>query len=127
MATLHQGAKAGFENAKAYDAHRPSYPPEAVEKLLGHLGIIDEAHANIVDIAAGTGKFTELLANRHENYNVIAVEPHELMREELVAKNLKGVKVVDGLAAHMPIDDEWGDAGVAAQVGLSYCPDGNGN
>ena len=120
MSSLHQAAAAGFKDAQAYDAYRPSYPAEAVDKFLKRLGIADDAHANIVEIAAGTGKFTELLARRHEGYDVIAVEPHGPMREQLVAKHLEGVKVFDGLAAKLPVEDEWGDACIAAQVSWPF-------
>jgi SAM-dependent methyltransferase len=115
---LHKGASEGFKNAGAYDTYRPSYPPDAVEAFLKQLGIVDWAHANVVEVAAGTGKFTEKLVDRHENFHVVAVEPHELMREKLSAKDLQDVKVVEGFAAKMPVEDEWGDACIAAQVGF---------
>jgi len=38
------------------------------------------------------------------------------MRKELEKKALKGVKVLDGNAAEMPVEEEWADAVVAAQV-----------
>ena len=48
---------------------------------------------------------------------MIAVEPHEGMREELVKKNLRsGVKIMEGDAGNMPIEEGWGDALIAAQV-----------
>jgi hypothetical protein len=48
---------------------------------------------------------------------VIAVELHEGMREELVKKNLRsGVKIMEGDAGNMPIEEGWGDALIAAQV-----------
>lgn len=79
----------------------------------------DVPDASVVDLAAGTGKFTELLASRPEGYKVTAVEPHADMRGVLEAKQLKGVEVVDGLSAAMPsIKDETVDAVVAAQVGV---------
>lgn len=98
--TLPAAAAEGFKDAKAYDAHRPSYPPEAMETLLRNLKIVDQPNVNIVEIAAGTGKFTELLAGRHESYNIMAVEPHAGMREQLVAKKLRGVTAVDGQFVH---------------------------
>ncbi|KAK3941829.1 S-adenosyl-L-methionine-dependent methyltransferase [Diplogelasinospora grovesii] len=112
---LPAAASEGFKNASAYDAHRPSYPPEAVERLLKQLKIADQPHVNLVELASGTGKLTELLAKRHEDFDIIAVEPHEGMRAQLVAKGLKGVTTLDGHAARMPVEDGWGDACVAAQ------------
>jgi ubiquinone/menaquinone biosynthesis C-methylase UbiE len=115
---LDNRAQRGFQNASKYDTHRPSYPAEAVEKLLTHLGVAGQKNARIVDLACGTGKFTELVARREEEYEVVGVEPHEAMREELVGKKLRGVRVEDGDAAHMPIEEGWGDALIAAQVNM---------
>ncbi len=93
---LPTAAAEGFKDAKAYDAHRPSYPPDAVESFLRHLHLADKANLNVVEIASGTGKFTELLAARHESFNIVAVEPHEGMRNQLTAKKLAGVTTLDG-------------------------------
>ncbi|KAK2628176.1 hypothetical protein QTJ16_002822 [Diplocarpon rosae] len=109
-------AATGFQNASAYDRNRPSYPPEAVEKLLGHLGVAGQQGARIVDLACGTGKFTELLAARDEGFEVVGVEPHDGMRDVLVKKGLENVRVVDGDAGNMPVEEGWGDALVAAQA-----------
>jgi len=114
--TLDSRAATGFQKASEYDAHRPSYPPEAVEKLLTHVNLVGERNARIVDLACGTGKFSELLATREEDYEVVGVEPHTGMREELVRKGLKGVEVKEGDAGHIPVEDGWGDALIAAQV-----------
>lgn len=114
--TLPHAASEGFKDASAYDAHRPAYPPEAVDTLLKHLKIADRPNLNVVEIASGTGKFTEALAARHENFNIVAVEPHREMREQLVAKGLRNVEVKEGHAEDMPVGDEWGDALVAAQA-----------
>lgn len=64
---MNESAQTGFSNASHYDAHRPSYPEEAVSKLLKHLGVADQPKAQIVELASGTGKFTELLVKRGEN------------------------------------------------------------
>jgi hypothetical protein len=52
-------------------------------------------------LAAGTGKFIEHLAARLENFKIIAVEPHDIMREELIKKRLQGVTVLNGTAEDM--------------------------
>lgn len=96
--SLAPAAAAGFHNASAYDAHRPSYPASAVQALLTHMRLADKPHARIVEVAAGTGKFTEALAARHEGFEVVAVEPHGEMRRELEAKGLNGVSVRAGRA-----------------------------
>ena len=60
----------GFQNASSYDKHRPSYPPEIVTRFLKHLQVHGVKGARVLDLAAGTGKFTELLVGRDE-------EPHD--------------------------------------------------
>jgi SAM-dependent methyltransferase len=110
-------ASNGFRNASSYDQHRPSYPSSAVSPLLRRLNVAGKSQARIVEIGAGTGKFTELLVRREEGYEIVAVEPHREMRETLVSKGLGGnVKFVDGNAAEMNLEEGWGDACVAAQV-----------
>ncbi|KAL2072486.1 hypothetical protein VTL71DRAFT_11829 [Oculimacula yallundae] len=110
-------AATGFSDAAAYDKNRPSYSPEAVNKLLTHLKVASVANAKIIDLACGTGKFTELLAARPEEFDIIGVEPHEGMREVLVKKGLGDrVKVENGDAGNMPIEEDWGDAVIAAQA-----------
>jgi ubiquinone/menaquinone biosynthesis C-methylase UbiE len=111
---LNPRAASGFQDASNYEAHRPSFPAEAVDKLLTHLGVAGLKNARVIDLACGTGKFTESLANREEEFDVVGIEPHAGMREELVKKSLRGVKVLEGDAAHMPIEDGWGDALIAA-------------
>lgn len=112
-------AHTGFAASSAYDAHRPSYPTEAVSQLLSALNVTDVEGATIADLAAGTGKFTELLAARPEKYEIIAIEPHEGMREQLVKKQIQGLRVLNGTAEDMSeIVDESLDALVVAQVSL---------
>jgi len=110
-------AQDGFNDAASYDQHRPSYPSDAVEKLLVNLGVANQTNARIVELACGTGKFTEALIKRPEKYEVVAVEPHAGMREALVKKNLGAdIKIIDGDASNMSIGEDWGDALIAAQV-----------
>ena len=120
MPAINPIAQSGFKNATSYEAHRPSYPPDAVKPFLQHLEVENVLHAHIVDLAAGTGKFTEILARRAEEYEIIAVEPHSGMREVLEKKGLKGVTVMEGTATEMPaVEAQWADAVVVAQVGFA--------
>ncbi|KAF7527485.1 hypothetical protein G7054_g10460 [Neopestalotiopsis clavispora] len=119
MASVNQlpvAAAEGFKDANAYDAYRPSYPPEAVEKLFNGMKLRGTTDARVVEIASGTGKFTELLANQPERFLVKAVEPHETMRQKLAEKDLPAVEVINGSASKMSVEDEWGDACIAAQA-----------
>lgn len=113
-------AKSGFAAASSYDQHRPSYPTEAVEQLLKHLQVSGLRGARILDLAAGTGKFTELLVEREEQFDIIAVEPHHGMRGELERKSLKGVTVLEGDAVTIPLEAQSVDALIVAQVGVVY-------
>jgi ubiquinone/menaquinone biosynthesis C-methylase UbiE len=124
--TINPRAASGFQNASNYDAHRPSFPPEAVNKLLIHLGVANRKNARIIDLACGTGKFTESLVSREEEFEVVGIEPHAGMREQLVKKNLRGVEVLEGDAAHMLVEDGWGDALIAAQVSWRWCNEQTG-
>ncbi|KAJ4061250.1 hypothetical protein NW756_001000 [Fusarium oxysporum] len=115
--TIHDIATKGFDDALSYDAHRPSYPPAAVASLLGHLGLEGQSGRHILDLAAGTGKFTELLSARPEGYEIIAVEPLDSMRNTLAAKKLPKVDVRPGTAAEMKdVGDGWADGCIVAQV-----------
>jgi SAM-dependent methyltransferase len=90
-------AAAGFGSAaEVYDRARPSYPPEAIDWLLARTGVGDGD--TIVDLGAGTGKLTRLLAP--SGARVIAVEPIPEMRA------LIGVgETLDGTAEAIPLDD----------------------
>ena len=107
----------GFQDGSRYNQHRPSYPLEAVESLLKHLQVAGLEGARIVDLAAGTGKLTELLASRQESFEIIAVEPHDGMRVELEKKGMGGVKALKGEANSMRgVESQSIDAVIAAQV-----------
>ncbi|RGP74321.1 2-heptaprenyl- -naphthoquinone [Fusarium longipes] len=111
------GFPSGFDDAKSYDTYRPSYPSAAVTNILGRLGLEGQPGAKIIDLAAGTGKFTELLAARPEGYEIIAVEPLDSMRNNLEAKQLPKVDVQPGTATDMKhVSDGWADGCIIAQI-----------
>ncbi|QPC66159.1 hypothetical protein HYE67_008390 [Fusarium culmorum] len=111
----------GFDDAKSYDTHRPSYPPAAVTNILGRLGLEGQSGAKIIDLAAGTGKFTELLAARSEGFEIVAVEPLDSMRNNLAAKQLPKVDVRPGTATDMKhVSDGWADGCIIAQVRYTF-------
>ncbi|KAL8680188.1 MAG: hypothetical protein Q9186_003600 [Xanthomendoza sp. 1 TL-2023] len=113
---LSDQALRGFVNASSYDTYRPSYPTEAVDALLARLQVKGVEDAQIVDLGAGTGKFSQMLAARNEKYDIVAVEPHEEMRKEMEAKNLGGVRVMKGDAYNIPVESQSADTVVAAQT-----------
>lgn len=94
-----------------YERGRPSYPADAVAWLVDGLGI--GPGTTVVDLAAGTGKFTRLLLPT--GADVVAVEPSAAMRAQF-ATAVPGVPVLDGTAEALPLEDASVDAVVAAQA-----------
>jgi SAM-dependent methyltransferase len=106
---LHEAAARGFEAAAdAYERGRPGYPAEAVEALAAALRL--GPGVSVLDLGAGTGKLTGLLAARARP--VIAVEPIAAMRRRLAAA--PGAIPVGALAEALPFRDGSIDAVAAA-------------
>ncbi|GAA4419756.1 class I SAM-dependent methyltransferase [Actinokineospora soli] len=93
-------------NAATYAEHRPGYPVEAVEWVIGD-------RVRVLDLGAGTGKLTEALLEL--GVDVTAVEPDPEMRAELV-RRLPDVPTMDGRAEKIPLRDGSVDAVVAGQA-----------
>ncbi|WP_246828829.1 class I SAM-dependent methyltransferase [Micrococcus sp. HMSC067E09] len=102
------------EEGEHYDAVRPSYPSAAVDWILAGL----EAPLDVVDLGAGTGLFTRLLASRpvDEVRSVAAVEPSEAMRAVLARDVADGVRVAEGTAERTHLAGASADVVVAAQA-----------
>lgn len=112
MSEVHEVAARGFgAEAAAYDRARPSYPPDAISWLTGNLRL--GPGSRVVDLAAGTGKLTRLLAGI--GTDLIAVEPVAAMRARL-REQLPEVPVLAGVAEALPIADSCVDAVVVAQA-----------
>ena len=80
MSSIHPTASAGFSRAAdAYERGRPDYPQAAVDWLARELDL--RPGVTVVDLAAGTGKLTEVIAAT--GARVTAVEPLAGMRHEL--------------------------------------------
>jgi ubiquinone/menaquinone biosynthesis C-methylase UbiE len=86
--------------ASEYERVRPEWPAEVVDRAAVLLGLGREAE--VVDLAAGTGKLTRLLAERFDR--VVAVEPDERMRALLGGGSLAGT------AERIPLPDASADA-----------------
>ncbi|KAL1996246.1 hypothetical protein VTN49DRAFT_298 [Thermomyces lanuginosus] len=114
--TLPSQAQQGFANAASYDKHRPTYSDEETDILLSGAKLKGRHGATVVDLAAGTGLFTEALARQQEEFNIIAVEPHDDMRRELEKKKLPRVEVRKGWANQIPVDQGSADAVFVAQT-----------
>lgn len=106
-------AREGYANVGVlYEKGRPDYPRDAVAYLLQRLGVA-RSDKTVVDLAAGTGKFTRALIAA--GVAPVAVEPVAHMRETLQS-TLPGFVVLDGTAEAMPLDDAGADAVVVAQA-----------
>ena len=109
---VHPTAARGFGSAaETYERARPGYPPEAVSWLAERLGL--RPGTTVVDLAAGTGKFTRELAGT--GAAVVAVEPIDEMLARLEAA-LPGVDARAGHAERMPLPDASADAVTIAQA-----------
>lgn len=98
--------------ADAYERGRPGYPVEAVRWLL------PERASRVVDLGAGTGKATRVIAPlvaRTPGAATIAVEPDPDMRAQLEVR-VPDVQVLAGSGEHIPLPDASVDAVVAAQA-----------
>ncbi|WP_440710588.1 class I SAM-dependent methyltransferase [Herbiconiux sp. YIM B11900] len=98
--------------AEAYERGRPGYPDDAVEWILSQAHT-DGRQPDVIDLGAGTGKFTASLAERPAR--VTAVEPDPAMRERLAAR-LPTVTALDGSAERIPVDDASADLVTMAQA-----------
>jgi SAM-dependent methyltransferase len=108
---MHEAAAKGFaRQAQAYARGRPEYPAVLDQWLRDELKL-DETRT-VVDLGAGTGKFTRrLLAT---GANIIAVEPVQEMLAQLT-RAVPSVAARSGTAEEIPVNDSAVDAVVCAQ------------
>jgi SAM-dependent methyltransferase len=93
--------------ADEYERTRPSYPDEVLEHVPVPLG------ATVLDLGAGTGKLTRVLARRYAH--VIAVEPLDRMRA-ILERVVPEAEAHPGAAEAIPLADAAVDAVFAAQA-----------
>lgn len=108
MSRVHPSAAAGFASAAdVYERARPSYPQEAVDWFAAQTGL--GPGKTVVDLGAGTGKLTRLLAPT--GARVVAIEPIPEMRA-----HIEGAELLDGTAEEIPLPDASADVVTVAQA-----------
>lgn len=102
-----------FETVDAldYEELRPGYAADAVTWVAQRGGIVPGSL--VVDLAAGTGQLSRRFVSM--GVDVVAVEPASNMRAVL-GKRVPAVRVVDGAAESIPLDDESVDAVVVGNA-----------
>ncbi|MFJ2715276.1 MULTISPECIES: class I SAM-dependent methyltransferase [unclassified Pseudomonas] len=109
---VHHSAATGYKTAAdTYVKGRPDYPPQVSEWLTRTLGL--DGHKTVIDLGAGTGKFTGRLVAT--GAQVIAVEPVPQMLEKLSAA-WPDVLAVNGSATDLPLPDASVDVVICAQA-----------
>ncbi|ODQ52190.1 S-adenosyl-L-methionine-dependent methyltransferase [Saitoella complicata NRRL Y-17804] len=117
---VHPVSASSFSKTSSlYDSARPSYIPAAVDTLLTNLNLTPNPNTaekrRILELGAGTGKFTKLIQGR--GYHITATEPApgmlEVLRQNVTDKD---VKVVQADAYDIPLPSESVDAVIVAQA-----------
>eukprot|EP01040_Poterioochromonas_malhamensis_P001854 gene1858-1986_t len=124
---VHVAAASGFseesKSSQSYEKGRPTYSHASLQQINGILlNKTSQKPVNVVEIGAGTGKFTESFVDyfgkTHPNLSLqfTAIEPSEGFRKTLAEKNVKGVKAVDGTGDNIPAESKSADAVMIAQA-----------
>jgi ubiquinone/menaquinone biosynthesis C-methylase UbiE len=97
--------------ADLYERARPEYPAEATAWLAERLDLREGR--DVLDLGAGTGKLTRALVQT--GAHVIAVEPGDAMRAELV-RAVPDAEALRGAAENIPLPDASVDAVTVGQA-----------
>lgn len=108
---MHEAANQGYARAAGtYSTGRPGYPAETGGWISDTLGL--SPGKTVLDLGAGTGKFTKLLAAT--GASIIAADPVPEMLGEL-KHDLPGVETLVAQAERLPLPDASVDVVTCAQ------------
>ena len=99
-------ARSFHRAAEEYERGRPGWPAEVLDLL----PVADDA--TVLDVGAGTGKLTRVLAGRYAK--VLALEPLDELRA-ILAERVPEADALPGVAEAIPLGAEEVDAVFAAQ------------
>ncbi|KAK6180395.1 hypothetical protein SNE40_012560 [Patella caerulea] len=112
---LHDTAKTGFTQGKLYDENRPSYTDQVVDTIAQQ---IEDSHSHteydVLELGAGTGKFTKRIWPKLKNKSYLATEPSEGFLATL-QQQCPGIKTVRCAASDIPLPDDSVKAVICAQ------------
>jgi SAM-dependent methyltransferase len=100
-------ARSFHRAAEECERGRPEWPAEVLDQI--PVG----ADATVLDLGAGTGKLTRVLARRYAK--VLALEPLDELRA-ILAEHVPEAEPLPGMAEAIPLGDEEVDAAFAAQA-----------
>lgn len=119
----HTAVNSYDQNHSDYHTYRPEFTPVIVNPLLVELNLatkdvngdhIFDTSKKIVEIAAGTGKFTKNLVANGWTDNLTIIEPSTGMLESF-KRNFPNIKAVQASSYAIPIEDNSVDAVIIAQ------------
>ena len=108
--SIHAQAESYADNAGSYARGRPDYPSAMITWMQSRTGV--KAGDVVIDLGAGTGKFTRALVNL--GLRVTAIEPVEQMRAQLAAA-LPEVTAIGGVAQNLEVASASADLFTCAQ------------
>lgn len=102
----------GYQNSSdTYEKGRPAYTEEAVFGLAEKMGL--HANSQILELGAGTGKFTRILAGRYSN--ITAFEPVAAMRDRF-SEVLSSIRILEGTGEKIAAENASTDAVIVANA-----------
>lgn len=118
--TIQDHVQKGFAPASEYEKVRQSYPENAVRFFLQNLQLMDvTTHApqkKVLELGAGTGKFTRVMLDvlKDQNVEVAASDPLKEMCEEF-KQHQPGIEIIQCDAESISLPDASVDVVIACQ------------